>query len=128
MALSSGAKPTAYNSILTGLAKTIYDTQLTNGVVQQEAQIQATIDSTIFTEDSDINHERVLKAKLNAWTIADSVIHDMQTTAEIKTSEIVTVETYVAGTGTNSGTLVAAPYPVSGSVKIGASQNLAKIY
>lgn len=128
MALSSGTKPTSYSSTLTGLAKTIYDTQLANGVVQQEAQITSTIGDTTFTEDSTVNHNRVFKAKLNAWCIADSVIHDMQTNAEIKTSAITTVETYAAGVGTNTGALNASSYPVSGSVKLGASQTLGKIY
>lgn len=128
MALSSGAKPTVYSSALTGLAKTIYDTQLANGIVQQEAPIQTTIGSTTFTEETEINHSRVLKAKLTAWTIADSVIHDMTTDAEIKTNTLTTVETYVGGTGTNTGNLVAAPYPVSGSIKLGALQTLGKIF
>lgn len=128
MALSSGAKPTVYSSTLTGLSKTIYDTQLFNGIIQQEAQIQTTIGSTTFTEDLTINRARVLKAKLNAWVIADSVIHDMTTDAEIKTNTLTTVETYVSGTGTNTGNLVAAPYPVSGSIKLGALQTLGKIF
>lgn len=126
--MTAGAKPTSYSSTLTGLSKKIYDQWKADGIVKTESQIEVTIGSDTFTEKSANRATRVLSSKLDAYSIASSVIDDFTTNAEIKTNTGVVVETYVAGVGTNTGQLVAAAYPVVGSIKLPSLSPIAKIF
>lgn len=128
MALSAGTKPTTYTSTLTGLAKTIYNQWIADGIVQSSNQITKSIGDTAFTEKTSVRDVRVLNDKLQAWSTAKALITELTANAEIKTNTDVTVETYAAGVGTNGGALNATSYPVTGSVKLPSTTAIAKIY
>lgn len=81
--LQAGSKPTSHSSVLTGLAKVIYDANIAEGIIPPEAKITTTIGDDTFEEKTSVNQARVYKSKLNAWVIANSIISDFKANAEI---------------------------------------------
>ena len=95
--LIAGIKPITYSSVLTGLSKSIYDDRVSNGIISSESNITTTIGSNTFTESDTKKNDRVLKAKLDAWSIASSTI-----TYLIANTVVTTAGTATAQTGTIS--------------------------
>lgn len=131
MALTSGTKPTSYSSELTGLAKEIYDSKKGVSIPTEDA-IVSTVGGETFTESDSDRQNRILKAKLDAWCAADGIVKNLKADAEINTPLIppnppIILETYAAGVGTNGGSLVAAPYPVSGAINLPPATYIGKI-
>lgn len=81
--LVAGTKPVSYSSALTGLSKTIYDNNISNNIFPPEAPITTTIGNETFTERTSDNQQRILKAKLNSWVIASSIITEITTNAVV---------------------------------------------
>ena len=83
MALSAGTKPTTASSVLTDLALTVYNNKLSEGIYQTESAIEVIVGSDTFTEQESDRANRVLKAKLDAWSIAYSMVDYITSNAEV---------------------------------------------
>lgn len=127
MALTAGTKPTSYSSVLTGLSKEIYDSR--KGIsIPSESPITTTIGDETFTESDSDKQKRIFNAKLDSWCIAEGIIKNLKSDGEVKTQLTSTlIETFAGGVGTNGGSLVAAQYPVVGTINLPISTIIAKI-
>ena len=81
--LNAGFKPSSWSSSLTGLAQSIYSQRLSDGVYQSESQLTETIDGTTYTEKDSDRQARVFKAKLESWSLAEGVINEITSNAEV---------------------------------------------
>lgn len=95
-----------------GMAKDIYD------VIKTEI-----IDNLDYRVNKDTKDKIILQNKKLAYCIAKGVINHIKSNMEIKgvktslDNGIRSVETYVAGVGSNGGSLATGTGPVAGSVK-----------
>lgn len=113
MALLIGTKPIAWDSVLLGLTLRIYNQLLTEGFFPPETPIVTVVDGVTYTEPTNQRNDRVLKAKLFAYSVAKSTIDEIVANASVTSNVSVTSVSGVVtgpsvsgpGTGTATGTI-----------------------
>lgn len=121
MAMSSGTKPSAYSSVLTGLSKELYDKKLAEGIYLPEARQSYVVGDDTYLENETYWHERVFKAKLSSWCDADAAIAHIVSNMEVKGVQVNL--SGGSGAGSCAGSFVHAPGPTGISLTGTVSQS-----
>jgi hypothetical protein len=123
--LITGAQPTTYASVLTGLSLRIYNNMISAGAILPETAQTQTIEGTVYTETTTDLHNRIFKAKCQAWSTAKGVNDEMTANAAIAINGAQVITTYAGGVGTSGDTLTAPAYVCVGTVMTPSAVKLA---
>lgn len=105
MALLIGTKPVVWNDSLTGLSQRIYDQNVSDGLYLGSSQFTQVVNGDTYTETESDRNSRVLSNKLEAYSIAKSIIDEITTNADVSTTVAAGIGVQVnTGTGTGATT------------------------